>query len=235
MYRHSPSPRRSRSPVLRRSRSPVYRRSRSPVYRRSRSPVYRRSRSPVYRRSRSPVYRRSRSPVYRRSRSPVYRRSRSPVYRRGPAYRQRSPAPHRYGDRRRSPMWRRGPPPRDRFRPRPVHRGTEEERRTTTAIYVGNLCYDVREQDIDDMFSPFGRVAHRSVPLDTRSGHNKGFAFVEFETRAEAEAAYARWDGAESKGRVLRLDWDAGQAAKNSRFEERESKNPDAMVAEATD
>jgi len=134
-------------------------------------------------------------------------------------------------------MWRRGPPGGERFRPRPVHRGTEEERRTTTSIYVGNLCYDFHEEEIEEMFAPFGRLVHRSVPVDPRTGHNKGFAFVEFETRAEAEAAFTRWNGADSKGRTLRLDWDSGQAAKLKRFQAStgDPANLDTMDSAPTD
>ena len=58
-------------------------------------------------------------------------------------------------------------------------------------IYVGNLPYDVNEDELRQQFSAFGNVTDVSIPKDKDSGRSKGFGFVEMPTQAEAEAAIA--------------------------------------------
>jgi len=112
------------------------------------------------------------------SRSPVRRRSHS----RGSYYR------HPY-----HPSMDRGRYDRDYNRPRKaryIERGTEEDRKTTCNIFIGNLPYTYTERDIADMFEQYGRLKRITIPLDNRTHNNKGFAFVEFENRRDAEDAY---------------------------------------------
>ncbi|KAI8885043.1 RNA-binding domain-containing protein [Backusella circina FSU 941] len=105
-------------------------------------------------------------------------------------------------------------PPRARQR-RPVDRGTEQERKSTSTIYVGNLPYDFIERDVADMFERYGPVKSITVPMDVVTNKNKGFAFVEFEERQDAEEAYSKFDGFSVEGRRLRLDWDIGLSKKD--------------------
>ncbi|KAI7899193.1 uncharacterized protein BX663DRAFT_441573 [Cokeromyces recurvatus] len=107
----------------------------------------------------------------------------------------------RYDDRRGSRY-----PPRTRQR-RPVYRGSEQDRKTTTTIYAGNLPYDFIERDVANMFERYGRLKSVTVPMDTVTNKNKGFAFIEFEDRRDAEEAYDKFDGFSVEGRRLRLDW----------------------------
>ena len=58
-------------------------------------------------------------------------------------------------------------------------------------IYVGNLSYEVTEQDLRQKFEAFGAVESVSVIIDKLSGRSKGFAFVEMASKSEAEAAIA--------------------------------------------
>ncbi|KAI8921855.1 hypothetical protein DFJ77DRAFT_1055 [Powellomyces hirtus] len=81
---------------------------------------------------------------------------------------------------------RRSPPPKRRYE---VIKGNEEQRQTTTCLYVGNLPYSYREEDISDLFDRYGRLRSVSVPTDRFTGRNKGFAFVTFEDRRDAEDA----------------------------------------------
>ncbi|KAI8349452.1 hypothetical protein EDC96DRAFT_307521 [Choanephora cucurbitarum] len=97
-------------------------------------------------------------------------------------------------------------PPKSRQR-RPVDRGTEQERKSTTTIYAGNLPYDFIERDVASMFERYGRLKSITVPMDNMTNKNKGFAFVEFEERRDAEDAYEKFDGFSVEGRRLRLDW----------------------------
>ena len=56
-------------------------------------------------------------------------------------------------------------------------------------LYVGNLAYSVRDQDLNDAFSQFGAVSSAKVMMDRETGRSKGFGFVEMSSDAEAQAA----------------------------------------------
>ncbi|CAI2174270.1 12416_t:CDS:2, partial [Funneliformis geosporum] len=101
---------------------------------------------------------------------------------------------------------RRGPPRRSK----PIDRGSDKERRDSTTLYVGNLPYAFREQDVADMFERYGRLRKVTVQIDHYTGRNKGFAFVEFEDRRDAEDAFDKYNGTNVEGRRLKLDWDIG-------------------------
>lgn len=64
------------------------------------------------------------------------------------------------------------------------------------SLYVGNLSYDVTEQELRDLFTPWGPVA------ETRLIADRGFGFVEVPTEKAAEAILAM-NGKEHKGRTL--------------------------------
>ncbi|MCX6003892.1 MAG: RNA-binding protein [Chloroflexi bacterium] len=70
-------------------------------------------------------------------------------------------------------------------------------------IYVGNLSYEVNEDELRQEFSAYGEVTSVSVVTDRYSGRSKGFAFVEMNTKAEAEAAIAALNGKALKDRTL--------------------------------
>ncbi len=70
-------------------------------------------------------------------------------------------------------------------------------------IYVGNLSYDTTEDELRKEFSAFGEVASVSVVTDRYSGRSKGFAFVEMNNKAEADAAIAGLNGRAVKERTL--------------------------------
>ena len=56
-------------------------------------------------------------------------------------------------------------------------------------IYVGNLSYKVSEEEVTELFADFGAVKSVNIIRDNASGRSKGFAFVEMENDADAEAA----------------------------------------------
>jgi RNA recognition motif-containing protein len=70
-------------------------------------------------------------------------------------------------------------------------------------IYVGNLSYEVNEDELRQEFSAYGEVTSVSVVTDRYSGRSKGFAFVEMNTKAEADAAIAALNGKALKDRTL--------------------------------
>ena len=59
------------------------------------------------------------------------------------------------------------------------------------SIYIGNLSYQVTQEDIIAVFSEYGNVKQVSLPTDRETGRLRGFCFVEMETPAEEAAAIA--------------------------------------------
>ena len=74
------------------------------------------------------------------------------------------------------------------------------------SIYVGNLSYEINEQDLNEVFAEYGTVKRVFLPTDRESGRPRGFAFVEMETAPEEESAIATLDGAEWAGREIRVN-----------------------------
>jgi cold-inducible RNA-binding protein len=70
-------------------------------------------------------------------------------------------------------------------------------------IYVGNLSYEVTEDELAAEFGVYGRVESVAIPSDKFSGRPRGFAFVEMPTKAEAEAAIAGLNGKTLKDRTM--------------------------------
>jgi cold-inducible RNA-binding protein len=70
-------------------------------------------------------------------------------------------------------------------------------------IYVGNLSYEVTEDELAAEFGVYGKVDSVAVPSDKFSGRPRGFAFVEMGTKSEAEAAIAGLNGKTLKDRTI--------------------------------
>ena len=70
-------------------------------------------------------------------------------------------------------------------------------------IYVGNLSFDVTEDEIAAEFGTYGNVESVAIPSDKFSGRPRGFAFVEMASKAEAEAAIAELNGKTLKERTI--------------------------------
>ena len=74
------------------------------------------------------------------------------------------------------------------------------------SIYVGNLSYEVKAEDLKEVFKEYGSVKRVHVPTDKETGRPRGFAFVELETKAEEDSAIETLDGAEWMGRTMKVD-----------------------------
>jgi RNA recognition motif-containing protein len=74
------------------------------------------------------------------------------------------------------------------------------------SIYVGNLSYDVTDNDLNGVFAEYGTVKRVQIPTDRETGKVRGFAFVEMGTDAEEAAAIEALDGAEWMGRNLKVN-----------------------------
>jgi len=70
-------------------------------------------------------------------------------------------------------------------------------------IYVGNLSYDVIEEELKQEFLAYGEVASVSIMTDKFSGRPKGFAFVEMDSKTEGEAAIEGLNGKTLKERTI--------------------------------
>ncbi|MBS1653969.1 MAG: RNA-binding protein [Bacteroidetes bacterium] len=70
-------------------------------------------------------------------------------------------------------------------------------------IYVGNLSWSLKDQDLANLFAPFGEVASAKIVTDKFTQRSKGFGFVEMPNDEEAQAAIAQLNGSEVEGRNL--------------------------------
>ena len=70
-------------------------------------------------------------------------------------------------------------------------------------LYVGNLPYSFRDNDLEQAFSEFGNVSSAKVMMERDTGRSKGFGFVEMGSDAEAQAAIQGLHGQNQGGRDL--------------------------------
>ncbi len=74
------------------------------------------------------------------------------------------------------------------------------------SIFVGNLPFRAEQEDIIELFAPFGEVANCALPLERDTGRKRGFAFVEMADEPSEAAAIDALQGAEMMGRPLRIN-----------------------------
>ncbi len=72
-------------------------------------------------------------------------------------------------------------------------------------LYVGNLGFDVTNQELQDEFAAVGTCESVAVITDRDTGRSRGFAFVEMASESEAQKAIQDLDGREVKGRAIRV------------------------------
>ena len=73
-------------------------------------------------------------------------------------------------------------------------------------LYVGNLSYSVRDDDLQQHFSAFGHVQSAKVMMERDTGRSKGFGFVEMSSAEEAQAAIEGLHGKNMGGRDLTVN-----------------------------
>jgi cold-inducible RNA-binding protein len=76
----------------------------------------------------------------------------------------------------------------------------------SSKLYVGNLTYSVRDDDLHQQFSAFGQVQSAKVMMERDTGRSKGFGFVEMSNSQEAEAAIQGLHGKNMGGRDLTVN-----------------------------
>lgn len=73
-------------------------------------------------------------------------------------------------------------------------------------IFVGNLSYDLREDELEQLFAEYGEVSSAKVISDKFTGRSKGFGFVEMPNDEEAAKAIEALDGKEVSRRNLKVN-----------------------------
>jgi RNA recognition motif-containing protein len=74
------------------------------------------------------------------------------------------------------------------------------------SIYVGNIPFNAREDELEELFAEHGTVTSVKVITDRETGRPRGFAFVEMEDDAAADNAIRSLDGRDFGGRPLRVN-----------------------------
>lgn len=73
-------------------------------------------------------------------------------------------------------------------------------------LFVGNLSWDLTEDEFKKMFEPFGEIVSAEVVKDRGTNRSRGFGFVEFATEEAATNAKQGMDGKEIMGRTIKVD-----------------------------
>jgi len=84
-------------------------------------------------------------------------------------------------------------------------------------LYVGNLSYDLSDDDLKEMFQAHGEVLSAQIITDRDTGRSKGFGFVEMSDPDQAQAAIDALNGHEFGGRALTVNEARPQADRGSR------------------
>ena len=72
-------------------------------------------------------------------------------------------------------------------------------------MYVGNLSFETTEEEVRELFAPYGKIESIDMAIDRLSGKFRGFCFLEMENK-EANAAIAALDNYQLGGRTLRIN-----------------------------
>lgn len=73
-------------------------------------------------------------------------------------------------------------------------------------IYVGNIAYTMKEEDMKNTFSEYGNVESSKIIIDRQTGRSKGYGFVEMPNESEANAAVEALNDREVAGRRIKVN-----------------------------
>ena len=73
-------------------------------------------------------------------------------------------------------------------------------------MYVGNLSFNVKEDDLKAVFSEFGEIESIKIIKDKFSGQSRGFGFVEMPSNSEADKAIKALNGSLMKGQAMKVN-----------------------------
>ncbi|MFC1962024.1 RNA recognition motif domain-containing protein [Chloroflexota bacterium] len=86
-------------------------------------------------------------------------------------------------------------------------------------IYVGNLSYDVNEDELRQEFAAFGEITSINIPMDRYSGRPRGFGFVEMPNVSEGQEAIRKLNGKIIRDRALKVNPARPRTENRERFE----------------
>ncbi|KFK24996.1 hypothetical protein AALP_AA8G052900 [Arabis alpina] len=96
----------------------------------------------------------------------------------------------------------------DAYVPPGKRSGAERMRRNDeNSVRVNNLSEDTREPDLRELFEPFGAVTRAYVAIDKTTNMSRGFGFVNFVSREDAQRAINKLDGYGYDNLILRVEW----------------------------
>jgi RNA recognition motif-containing protein len=84
-------------------------------------------------------------------------------------------------------------------------------------LYVGNLAFQTTENQLKDLFAPYGEVISTQIISDRYSGQSRGFGFVEMSSRDEGEKSIAELNGQLVDNREIKVNEAKPRADKRSR------------------
>ncbi len=84
-------------------------------------------------------------------------------------------------------------------------------------VHVGNLSYNVTDDDLRGLFSSYGEVSSATVIKERSSGQSKGFGFVEMLNNSEADKAMKALNGSRLKDNIIKLSQAKPPAKRTSR------------------
>ena len=84
-------------------------------------------------------------------------------------------------------------------------------------IYVGNLSWNLKDQDLANLFTPYGEVASAKIVMDKFTQRSKGFGFVEMSNDQEAQSAIAQLNGTLLGNRTITVNEARERQATGSR------------------
>jgi RNA recognition motif-containing protein len=73
-------------------------------------------------------------------------------------------------------------------------------------IYVSNLSFNVKDEDLRDFFAPYGEVTSAKVILDRMTNESRGFGFIEMPDEEASRKAIAELDGATVENRTIKVN-----------------------------
>jgi RNA recognition motif-containing protein len=93
------------------------------------------------------------------------------------------------------------------------------------SIFVGNLSYEVTQEDITEVFAEYGSVKRVHLPTDRETGSVRGFAFVDMDTLTQEDSAIKALDGAEWMGREMKVNKAKPREERDNRTGSRQRNN----------
>ena len=104
------------------------------------------------------------------------------------------------------------------------HATPGEKNPPTKTLFIGNMSFEMSDQDLNDLFRGIANVIDVRVAIDRRTGQPRGFAHADFTDIGSAEAAMKKLDGREFYGRKLRLDFNTSSSTRQGNA--RTNRNP---------